>query len=134
MLAMKIDYNNRLKRLRNKYQLIVTNEDTFEEVLKFKLNRMSVYIALSSFFISMVMITASLIVFTPLKYYLPGTGYGDFRQMKAFERLKMRTDSMQIALDQQKKFNDDIQKVLKWKIVNLDTSLLKLPAMEDIEE
>lgn len=131
---MKIDYNNRLKRLRNKYQLIVTNEDTFEEVLKFKLNRMSVYIALSSFFISMVMITASLIVFTPLKYYLPGTGYGDIRQIKAFERLKIRTDSMQIALDQQKKFNDDIQKVLRGKIVNLDTSLLKIPVMEDIAE
>ena len=116
---MNIDYNNRLKRLRNNYQLTVTNEDTFEEVVKFKLTRLSVYIALSTFFISMVIITASLIVFTPLKYYLPGTGYGNIKQIKAFERLKIRTDSMQIALDQQKTFNEDIQKVLKGNRINI---------------
>jgi len=66
------EITNRLIRLRNKYKLIIINEDTFEEVVNFKLSRVSVYIGLSSLFVMMIIFTTSLIVFTPIKYYLPG--------------------------------------------------------------
>ena len=36
---------NTLKKLLNHYRLVIMNEDTYEEVVKFKLNRMSVDIA-----------------------------------------------------------------------------------------
>ncbi len=129
-----MDANDRLKRLRSKYRLVITNEDTFEEVVTFKLNRLSVYIAMSSIFVITVMVTVSLIIFTPLKYYLPGSGYGNVKQIKAFRELKLRTDSMETALEQQAKFNEDIQKVLKGKFVQSDTNRLKLPVIENIEE
>ena len=58
------------------------NEDTYEEVVKFKLNRLSVYIAMSTLFVLLVGLTVALIVFYPLKYYLPGAGYGNARQVK----------------------------------------------------
>ena len=38
----KLDANSTLKRLRNRYRLVVMNEDTYEEVVKFKLSRLSV--------------------------------------------------------------------------------------------
>ncbi len=129
-----MDANNRLKRLRSKYRLVITNEDTFEEVITFKLNRLSVYIAMSSVFVITIMVTVSLIIFTPLKYYLPGSGYGNVKQMKAYRELKMRTDSMQKALDQQARFNEDIEKVLKGKFTYKDTNKLKLPEIENIDE
>ena len=47
----KIDANSTLKRLRNRYRLVVMNEDTYEEVVKFRLSRLSVYIVLSSIFV-----------------------------------------------------------------------------------
>ena len=131
---MNTNNPNRLKRLRHKYRLVITNEDTFEEVVKFNINRISVYFALSSFFIAMVLITSSLIIFTPLKYYLPGTGYGNVKQIRAYQRLISRTDSMQKALEQQARFNEDIQKVLNGKIIRLDTNSLKLPVIENIDE
>src|SRR6187549_3259045 len=93
----KIDANTTLKRLRNHYRLVIMNEDTYEEVVKFKLTRLSVYVVFSTVFVLMVGLTASLIIFTPLKYYLPGVGYGNSRQVKEYRDLKMRTDSMEQA-------------------------------------
>ena len=95
---VKTDANNTLKRLRNHYRLVVMNEDTYEEVVKFKLTRLSVYIIMSTIFVLMVVLTISLIIFTPLKYYLPGVGYGNAKQVKEYRDLKMRTDSMEQAL------------------------------------
>jgi len=42
----KLDINNTFKRTSNTYRLVVMNDDTFDEVLAFRLSRKSVYIAL----------------------------------------------------------------------------------------
>jgi len=126
--------NNRLKRLKNNYLLTITNDDTFEEVVKFKLNRSSLFFGLSSVFVMMIVVTVSLIIFTPLKYYLPGVGYGNIKQVKEYKKLKIRTDSIENALKLQVKFNEDIQKVLKGNIIKRDTNSLKLPKLENIDE
>jgi hypothetical protein len=110
------------------------NEDTYEEVVKFKLTRISVYIVMSTLFILMIAITASLIIFTPLRYYLPGSGYGDAKQIKEYRILKIRTDSMEQALNQQNKYYEDLQKVLKGNIVKMDTVKLNMPKLEIAED
>jgi hypothetical protein len=130
----KLDTNSTLKRLRNHYRLVVMNEDTYEEVVKFKLTRISVYIVMSTLFILMIAITASLIIFTPLRYYLPGSGYGDAKQIKEYRILKIRTDSMEQALNQQNKYYEDLQKVLKGNIVKMDTVKLNMPKLEIAED
>lgn len=121
------DVNHTLKRLRSHYRLVIMNEDTFEEVIKFKLTRMSVYIVFSTIFILMIGLTASLIIFTPLKYYLPGTEMGNANQVKEFRSLKIRTDSMEQALKHQDDYLKNIQKVLQGKITPQDTNKLPLP-------
>lgn len=121
------DVNHTLKRLRSHYRLVIMNEDTFEEVIKFKLTRMSVYVVFSTIFILMIGLTASLIIFTPLKYYLPGTEMGNANQVKEFRSLKIRTDSMEQALKHQDDYLKNIQKVLQGKITPQDTNKLPLP-------
>ena len=128
------DAANRLKRLRNNYRLVVMNEDSFEEVVKFKLSRLSVYIAMSTLFVVLVALTASLIIFTPLKYYLPGVGYGNAKQIKEFRKLKIRTDSMEQALKQQHQYFEDLEKVLTGNVVKLDTNKLNQPKLENIDD
>ena len=125
------DVNNTLKRLRSHYRLVIMNEDTFEEVVKFKLTRMGVYIVLSTVFILMVGLTASLIIFTPLKYYLPGTGMGNANQIKEYRQLKIRTDSMEQALKYQDNYLKNIQKVLQGNVKALDTNKIVLPKVEN---
>ncbi len=129
-----LDATNRLKRLRNNYRLVVMNEDSYEEVVRFKLSRLSVYIAMSSLFIIMVALTASLIIFTPLKYYLPGVGYGNVKQIKEYRKLKIRTDSMEQALQQQQRYFQDLEKVLKGNVAKLDTNKLNTPKLENIDD
>jgi hypothetical protein len=127
----KLDANSTLKRLQNRYRLVVMNEDTYEEVVKFRLSRLSVYIVLSSVFVLLTVLTVALIVFTPIKYYLPGVGYGDARQVKEFRQLKMRTDSMENALKYKQQYFDDLKKVLQGKVPVLDTSKLNLPKTDN---
>jgi hypothetical protein len=129
-----LDPNNTLKRLRNHYRLVIMNEDTYEEVVKFKLTRMGVYIAFSSLFILMISLTAALIIFTPLKYYLPGVGYGNARQVKEYRELKIRTDSMDQALRYQQKYYENLQKILSGNISKLDTNNLALPKLENSDD
>ena len=123
----KLDANSTLKRLRNRYRLVVMNEDTYEEVVKFRLSRFSVYIILSSVFVLLTVLTVALIVFTPIKYYLPGVGYGDARQIREFRDLKIRTDSMENALKYKQRYFDDLKKVLQGETTALDTNRLALP-------
>ena len=130
----KFDANSTLKRLRNRYRLVVMNEDTYEEVVKFKLNRLSVYIALSTLFVLLVGLTVALIVFTPLKYYLPGVGYGNAKQVREYRLLKMRTDSIEQALQYKQQYFNDLQKVLEGNVPKRDTTKLNLPKVENSDE
>jgi hypothetical protein len=130
----KLDANSTLKRLRNRYRLVVMNEDTYEEVVKFKLSRLSVYIFLSTVFVVLVGLIIALLVFTPLKYYLPGTGYGNAKQIREYKELTMRTDSIEKDLRFKQKYYDDLHKVLKGNLPVLDTNKLELPKVENIKE
>ena len=62
----KLDVEGSLQRLQNRYRLVIMNDDTYEEVVTFRLSRLSVYIAFSTVFVLLVGLTVALIVFTPL--------------------------------------------------------------------
>ena len=89
----KFDANSTLKRLQNRYRLVVMNDDTYEEVVTFKLSRLSVYTLLCTIFVLLTGLTVALIVFTPLKLYIPG--YGDVNNTRDLRELKIRTDSLE---------------------------------------
>jgi hypothetical protein len=127
----KFNASSTLKSLQNRYRLVVMNEETYEEVVKFKLNRLSVYIALSTLFVLLTGLTVALIVFTPLKYYLPGVGYGNSKQAKEYRMLKMRTDSIEKALNYKQKYFNDLEKVLQGNVPKRDTNKLNLPKLEN---
>ena len=120
--------NSSLKRLRNRYRLVIMNEDTFDEVVTFKLTRLSVYIALSTLFVILVGLTVALIAFTPLKLYIPG--YGEAQKAKQYEVLKMKADSIEQNLIKKQEYINNIEKVLKGNIIPPDTTMLKLKSIE----
>jgi len=130
----RLDTGDTLKRLRNRYRLVVMNEDTYEEVVKFRLSRMSVYIVMSSLFVIFIALTIAIILLTPIKYYLPGAGYGDAKQVREFRSLKIKTDSMETALKYKDKYLEDLRKVLAGEAVKLDTNALELPKLENMDD
>lgn len=126
---VKFDTNSTFKRLRNRYRLVVMNDDTYEEVVTFKLSRFSVYVLLSTIFVVLVGLTVALIVFTPLKYYIPG--YDDLKIGREYRQLKYRTDSLEQQIGYQARYIDGLKKVLKGDAtVSLDTTKINLPKDE----
>jgi len=124
----KLDAETTLQRLRNRYRLVVMNDDTYEEVVTFRLSRMSVYIALSTIFVLLVGLTVALIVFTPLKYYIPG--YGNVKVDREYRQLKYVTDSLQKQVTLQTQYIDGLKRVLGGGEIVLDTTILQVPKAE----
>lgn len=127
---VKLDAGTTLKRLRNRYRLVVMNDDTYEEVVTFKLSRMSVYIMLSTIFVVLVGLTVALIVFTPLKYYIPGTGT-NYQSVSELKQLKYRVDELEKKNAQNAQYIDGLKKALgAGGTKQLDTTSLQVPATE----
>ena len=126
----KLDAGSTLQRLRNRYRLVVMNDDTYEEVVTFRLSRMSVYVALSTVFVLLTGLTVALIVFTPLKYYIPG--YGNVKADRQYRQLKYRTDSLEKQVTYQTQYIDGLKKVLTGDVQgHLDTTRLQVPKAEE---
>lgn len=123
------DSTSSLKRLRNRYRLVLSNEDTYEELVSFNLNRWTVYVMLSVMFIVLVGLTIALIAFTPLKFYIPG--YGKAGSTEEYETLKVKADSLEHSLILKQQYLNDIEKVLQGKIVPRDTATLKITNIDN---
>ncbi len=115
-----------LKHLQSRYRLVVMNDDTYEEVITFRLSRLSVYVGLSTIFILLVGLTVALLVLTPLKFYIPG--YGNSTSRLELQTLKMRTDSLEQAIVYKDQYLNNIKKILNGNMPEqLDTTSLKVP-------
>jgi hypothetical protein len=132
-MAKLFDADTTLKRLRNRYRLVIMNDDTYEEVVTFKLSRLSVYVLLSTIFVVLTGLTVALIVFTPLKLYIPG--YGDVNNTRELRELKIRTDSLEQAVRYKDQYLQNLKGVLGGNAsAKLDTTALKLPTPEKIND
>ncbi len=133
-MAKIFDADTTLQRLRNRYRLVVMNDDTYEEVVTVRLSRLSVYITLCTIFVVLVGLTVALLVFTPLRYYVPGYGSGSDR--RELITLKLQVDSLEQQMIYRDKYLENIQNVLKGTTatVPLDTTQLNVPKDEKTED
>jgi hypothetical protein len=115
------------KRLRNRYRLVIMNDDTYEEVTTFRLSRLSVYVAMSTLFVLLVGLTIAIVSFTNLRFLIPG--YGKQSSLRELRELKVKADSLERAMGHQKLYLEGIQRVLRGDTGALrkDTALLTLP-------
>ncbi len=128
-----LEAGSTLQRLRNRYRLVIMNDDTYEEVVTFKLSRLSVYIGLSTIFVLLVGLTVALIVFTPLKYYIPG--YDDLKIGREYKQMKYRVDSLERQVIYQAQYIEGVRKVLSGDVnVKLDTNLIQVPKEEFVND
>lgn len=105
-----------LRRIRDKYRLVLLNEETLEERISFKLSRLNVFVAIGLMSIILVFITTYIIAFTPLKEYIPG--YTDVTLQRRIYELQLRSDSVAYAMRAQEKYLDGLKKVLGGDLPN----------------
>lgn len=99
-----------LERIRDKYKLVILNEQTFEEKLSFRLSRLNVFVLVSLLSILLVFITAYIIAYTSLKEYIPG--YTDVSMQRTIYELQIRSDSIERALHANESYLKDLSLVL----------------------
>ncbi|MGE5382793.1 MAG: M23 family metallopeptidase [Omnitrophica WOR_2 bacterium] len=99
------------QKLRDKYRLVILNEDTFEEKLSFRLSRMNVFVVLGMLAIILIFLTTYLIAFTPLKEYIPG--YNDTNVQEELYEMQLKTDSLEKAFKDKDLYITNMRKVLK---------------------
>ncbi|MDF2449020.1 MAG: metalloendopeptidase-like rane protein [Bacteroidota bacterium] len=83
-------------QLRNKYRLVILNDDSFAEKFSLRLSPLGLIILLGSITIVMTTLVISLVAFTPLREYIPG--YGNVNDRKDIIRLTARADSLESTL------------------------------------
>lgn len=111
------------QKLRNKYRLVILNDDTFEEKLSLKLSRLNVFFIVGFLFVFLITATALLISLTPLREYIPGYSSTALRR-KAFE-LSLATDSLERQLQYNQRYLLNIKNIIEGKpVVNFaDTAM-----------
>lgn len=97
-------------KMRNKYRLVIMNDETLEERLTFRLSRLNVFIAMGTLTIILIFLTSILIAFTPLREYIPG--YTNVGLQKRVYELLMRTDSIERDLEKKDLFIKNIRSVI----------------------
>jgi len=104
------DDRSLMKQLQDKYRLVIMNDETFEEVTSLKLSPLSVYIFLSSLVVGTAILMTLLIVYTPLKRYIPG--YGDFRRDAEIAELTAKVAGLEEEVIAQRAYSDNFRKIL----------------------
>lgn len=114
-----------LKRLSIQYRVVFINDDSLEEVASYKLTMRKLYILFSSLFVMVALVTLLLIMYTPLKYYIPGYAGGSTRSQ--IVRMKQRVDSLSDLVAAQEKYQQNMRNVITGdKALILDTSDLDM--------
>jgi murein DD-endopeptidase MepM/ murein hydrolase activator NlpD len=108
-----------LDRLKNKYKLVILNDETFEEKASFTLNRLNVFILGSMLLVLLISIVTSLLIFTPLKEYIPG--YADVSLRRDISEMALRVDSMQMIIDANDQYIENVKGVINGTVGLNDT-------------
>tara|TARA_B100000768_G_scaffold180297_1_gene199867 strand:+ start:2309 stop:3175 length:867 start_codon:yes stop_codon:yes gene_type:complete len=98
------------QKLTDKYRLVVLNEDTFEERFSLKLSRLNVFVLSGFFSILLVVLTITLIAFTPIKEYIPGYSSALLKKNALIATLK--TDSLKTQLSILENYTKALRPVL----------------------
>ena len=113
------------RRLNAPYRVVVLDDYSLEEVGSFSLTKSRMYVLFSTIFVVIVTITVLILLFTPLKYYIPG--YGDNRAQIEVIRMKQKVDSLADLVTARDTYTQHLKQVIVGDYKGIsDTSLLDL--------
>jgi len=112
------------RKLRDKYKLVILNDETYEEKLSFKLSRLNVFVASGTIAILLIIITTIIIAFTRLREYIPG--YTDVSLYEQLYKIEGLTDSLDADARQKTLYYENLRLILSGR----DTTIVN-PLRED---
>lgn len=138
----KKNITQRNKNLKSKFRFVILNDETFEEKFSLVLTRTNVWVFFSIVAFSLVFLTAAAIVYTPLKYFIPG--FGDYNYRGDILKLQVKTDSLANELQARQVWLENLMNVAEGDIDstrppkqaagNIDKSKIDLNQVADAEK
>ena len=100
-------------QLRNKYRLVILNDNSFAEKFSLRLSPLGLIILLSSITIIMTTLVIIIVAFTPFREYIPG--YGNVGDRKDIISLSAKADSLESILESRDWYFNNLLNVLAGK-------------------
>ncbi|HET6244395.1 MAG: M23 family metallopeptidase [Bacteroidetes bacterium] len=115
MSESKQENRNRLiSRLKNKYRLVLLNDDSFEEKISLRLSPLNVFILSGTILIVLITIVISFIAFTPIREFIPG--YADVNLRRSALQAVLKADSLEQEIKMKNYYLNSLANVLEGKI------------------
>ena len=120
------------ERLLNKYRLVVLNEDTYEEKLSYRLNKLNIFLLVALISLTLVITTIGLIAFTSIKEYIPGYDSTALRQ-NAIKNIEL-LDSLERVVNKNQTFINSVGAVILGEITEEELESKKAITKIDVSE
>lgn len=112
-----------MEKMRDTYRLVIMNDDTFEEVTSVKLTPLAVYVGISSLIVGTAILVTMLIIWTPLKRYIPG--YGDFTRDSEIAELTSKVSSLENEIEATRRYHENIRNILTGNMESMTEEAVK---------
>lgn len=99
--------------MKNRHRFVVMDEDTYKEKFSFQLTGMNLFVTIGIAIIVLILLTALLIAFTPLRELIPG--YSNTRMTKQTYQNALVIDSLEQKLANQEQQLADIKAIMMGK-------------------
>jgi len=134
-MQKKIESSAFWKKVRFKYKLFFFNENTLEEVFAFRVSLWSGFWTIAAFALILIALTATVIINTPIRNYLPGYMDAEIRQTMVLNAL--RTDSLEQVIRVQSQYINNVNDFIRGnspiaKVTHLD-SLSAPVSLDDLK-
>jgi murein DD-endopeptidase MepM/ murein hydrolase activator NlpD len=98
-------------KLKNKYRFVVMSEDSFEEKISFVISKFNVLSLFTLIIIISLSISFIVLIFSPLKEYIPGKSSS--KMQNDLIKLVLKSDSLQNQLNIQDLYLNNISSIMK---------------------
>lgn len=112
----------KLQKLKNKYRLVILNDDTFEEKISIRLSQLNVFSIVGLGSLLLIILVTIIIAFTPLREFIPG--YTDVNIRKQGIENSLKVDSLEIAVKQREQYIENINKIIQGELIKYSDSIV----------
>lgn len=111
------------RKLKNKYRLVILNDASFEERFSYRLSTLNIVTLLISAAVLIMLTVSFVIVFTPLREYIPG--YTDVSLRQDLTNMVLKSDSLERKLQQNNNYLQNLTAILKGEEPSLKDTVIK---------
>lgn len=102
------------KKPKNRFRFVILNDETFEEKFSLSLSRNNAWVFIGTSAFILIFFTAAAIIYTPLKYFIPG--FGDYNYRSEILQLQFKTDSLVQTMQARQLWVENLINVMEGKV------------------